>query len=367
MQHKKTEVLVIDPVHPDSLGIERAAALLRAGEVVVFPTETVYGLGADALQIGAVERIFAAKGRPFSDPLIVHIADEADLEQLTISIPLQARQLAQVFWPGPLTLILPRSPLVPKLVTAGLDTVAIRMPRHPVALALIRAVGSPIAAPSANRFMHVSPTTAQHVLADLSGRVPLILDAGPCEVGVESTVLNLCSGVPTILRPGGISLEALRTVLPDVQPPPQRVGPIHAVAQQSPGQLLTHYAPAVPLLLFDGSVEAMRAAMLAEVQRCIQRGERVGVLVADEDVAAFRESDAVVQSRGDAATPEQVAGALFAGLRALEEADVQVILSRSFDEHGLGLAIRDRLLKAAGGKVVMMEEGIHGVSGVLPE
>lgn len=354
MQYKHTEVLVIDPVHPDPATIERAAALLCAGEIVVFPTETVYGLGADALQTGAVERIFVAKGRPFNDPLIVHVADEDTLKRLTSSIPRQAKLLAQAFWPGPLTLILPRSSLVPKIVTAGLETVAVRMPRHAVALALIRATGSPIAAPSANRFMHVSPTTAQHVLADLNGRVPLILDGGPCEVGVESTVLDLCSTVPTILRPGGVSLEALRTVLPDVQPPSQLVGETLVVALQSPGQLLTHYAPAVPLLLFDGTVEAMHAAMLAEVRRRLELGERVGVLVADEDVATFRNSGAVVRTLGAAAAPEQVAAALFAGLRALEEANVQVILSRSFDEHGLGLAIRDRLLKAAGGKVFNM-------------
>jgi L-threonylcarbamoyladenylate synthase len=345
-----TEVLAIDPVHPDPATIERAADLLRAGEVVVFPTETVYGLGADALQMGAVERIFAAKGRPFNDPLIVHIAGEEALEQLVSSIPGQAKLLARAFWPGPLTLILPRSPLVPKLVTAGLETVAVRMPRHPVALALIRAAGSPIAAPSANRFMHVSPTTAQHALADLGGRVPLILDGGPCEVGVESTVLDLCSSAPTILRPGGVSLEALRAVLPDVQPP-QLIKAPHTSALQSPGQLLTHYAPAVPLLLFDGPQETMRTAMLAEVRHRLERGERVGVLVADEDIAAFRDSGAVVRTLGDAAAPEQVAAALFACLRAMEEANVQVILSRSFDEHGLGLAIRDRLLKAAGGRV----------------
>ena len=345
-----TEVLAIDPVHPDPATIERAAALLRAGEVVVFPTETVYGLGAAALETGAVERIFSAKERPFNDPLIVHIAGEDALEQLASSISEQAKLLARAFWPGPLTLILPRSPLVPKLVTAGLETVAVRMPRHPVALALIRAAASPIAAPSANRFMHVSPTTAQHALADLDGRVPLILDGGPSEVGVESTVLDLCSGVPTILRPGGVSLEALRAVLPGVQPP--RPGKATATTVlQSPGQLLTHYAPAVPLLLFDGPEETMRAAMLAEVRRRLERGEHAGVLVADEDMAAFGDSGALVRTLGDAAAPEQVAAALFAALRALEEEGVQVILSRSFDEHGLGLAIRDRLLKAAGGKV----------------
>ncbi len=188
MQHIHTEVIKIDPVHPEEAKIERAAALIRAGEVVVFPTETVYGLGANALQARAVEGIFAAKGRPFSDPLIVHIAGENALKDLTSALPEQVKQLTREFWPGPLTLILPRSPLVPKLVTAGLETVAVRMPSHPVALALIRAAGSPIAAPSANRFMHISPTTAQHALGDLDGRVPLILDGGPCAVGVESTV-----------------------------------------------------------------------------------------------------------------------------------------------------------------------------------
>ncbi len=219
MHDRATEVLPVNTLDSDSAAIEQAATLLRNGELVVFPTETVYGLGADALQPAAVEQIFAAKERPFSDPLIVHIASLETLETLVADIPLQALQLAQAFWPGPLTLLLPANARVPKMITAGLDTVAVRMPRHPIALALIKAVGSPIAAPSANRFMHVSPTTAQHALTDLGGRVPLILDGGPCEVGVESTILDLCAEVPTILRPGGISLEALRTILPQVQPP----------------------------------------------------------------------------------------------------------------------------------------------------
>lgn len=356
MAKMDTEIVTVDPIHPEIAKIERAAALIRAGEVVVFPTETVYGLGADALQPGAVERIFAAKGRPFSDPLIVHIADEGTLDELASEIPAQVHQLALSFWPGPLTLILPCRPFVPTLVTAGLQTVAVRMPRHPVALALIRAAGTPIAAPSANRFMHVSPTTAQHALADLQGRVPLILDSGPCEVGVESTVLDLCAMVPTILRPGGVSLEELRAVLPDVRLPLRenkagRGDNASLEAQRSPGQLLTHYAPAVPLLLFEGTAEVVRATMLTEVQRRRENGERVGVLVADEDVAAFQDSSALVHTLGNAAAPEKVAAALFAGLRTLETSGVEVILCRSFDEHGLGLAIRDRLLRAAAGNV----------------
>jgi L-threonylcarbamoyladenylate synthase len=370
----RTEIMQVDATQPDPVIIRYAASLLREGDVVVFPTETVYGLGADAFQPAALERIFAAKGRPFSDPLIVHIAEEAELEGLAAFVPETARRLAAAFWPGPLTLILPRAGRVPSLVTAGLETVAVRMPRHPVARALIRALGSPIAAPSANRFMHVSPTTAQHVLADLGGRVPLILDGGPCEVGVESTVLNLCSDVPMILRPGGVSLEALRAVLPDVQPPPVLAGRARQAGEQettltkqetrgqeepsrqlSPGQMPTHYAPAVPLLLFDGPEQAMREAMLVELRRRLARGERVGVLVADGDRAVFQEYEArgvLVLSLGDASNPAQIANNLFAGLRALEDGRVGVILCRSFDDRGLGLAVRDRLRKAAGGKVI---------------
>src|SRR6266487_3844631 len=351
-----TEVVAVDPVHPEAAKIERAAALIRAGEVVVFPPETVYGLGADALQPRAVERIFAANGRPLSDPLSVHIADEDALRELAATLPGHVKELARAFWPGPLTLIVPRSQRVPLLVTAGLETIAVRMPRHPVALALIRAAGSPIAAPSANRFMHVSPTTAQHALADLHGRVPLILDGGPCAVGVESTVLDVCAEVPTILRPGGVSLEALQTILPQVRlKTTQKEKGEEPLVYTSPGQMLTHYAPMIPLLLFDGVPEEMRTAMLTEVQRRRQAGEHVGVLVADEDVTAFEQSGAVVQSLGSATAPEQVASALFAGLRALEDAHVSVILCRNFDEKGLGLAIRDRLLRAASGKVFRRE------------
>lgn len=360
LSHNYTEVIKIDPNRPEESRIERAVALLRAGEIIVFPTETVYGLGADAFQTGAIERIFAAKGRPFNDPLIVHIADEDALNLLVTHIPDSAKQLALAFWPGPLTMILPRRSQVPTLVTAGLETVAVRMPRHSVALALIHALGSPIAAPSANRFMHISPTTAQHALADLDGRVSLILDGGPCEVGVESTVLDLCSDVPRILRPGGVSLEALQRVLPHVEPPkarsitgnePSSTDNPDEEAQRSPGQLLLHYAPTVPLLLFEGRGEPMLRAMLAEVQRRCGQGERVGVLVADEDITVFEGSGALVHTLGNAADPAQVAAALFSGLRAIESTGVQVVLCRSFDTYGLGLAIHDRLLRAAGGKV----------------
>ena len=353
MEYIRTEIIEVNAKYPEPNVIELAAKLLHDGEIVVFPTETVYGLGADAFQPKALERIFAAKGRPFSDPLIVHIADVSELELLTTKISVEAKLLAQEFWPGPLTLILPKGPRVPHLVTAGLETVAVRMPRHAVALALINALGSPIAAPSANRFMHISPTTAQHVYVDLSGKVPLILDSGPCEIGVESTVLDLCSNKPRILRPGGISLEALRTILPDVQPPERRNtadDKRENLAVKAPGQLIIHYAPNVPLLLFDGTIEEMHALMLTEIEHRHAEGERVGILVAEEDIPTFQDTQALVYSVGREKDLMQIAAHLFAGLRYLEEAHVQVILCRQFGEQGLGLAIRDRLLKAAGGK-----------------
>lgn len=358
---QQTEIISINEQHPDPIQLEHAATLIRQGELVVFPTETVYGLGADAFQTQAVEQIFAVKGRPLSDPLIVHIADDATLDSLVTEISREAKQLMRAFWPGPLTLILPAGPRVPRLITAGLPNVAIRMPRHPIAQALIRTAGTPIAAPSANRFMHVSPTTAQHVLTDLGGHIPLILDGGPCEVGVESTVLDLCSPVPTILRPGGVSLEELRAVLPIVQPPATSATQSETItkdtqhalatgAQHSPGQMLMHYSPIVPTYLYAGTEEAMRTAMLAAIQHYQSEGAHVGILIADEDVPAFIESNAQMYVLGN--TLEQIATRLFAGLRTLEEAGVHVILCRSFAEEGLGLAIRDRLRKAAGGKVI---------------
>jgi L-threonylcarbamoyladenylate synthase len=353
MDKIRTEVIEVNADNPKPEIIGRGATLLRGGEIIAFPTETVYGLGADVFQPAAIERIFAAKGRPFSDPLIIHIANEHQLELLTTTFPVEAKRLTQKFWPGPLTLILPKGPRVPHLVTAGLETVAIRMPRHPVALALINALDSPIAAPSANRFMHVSPTTAKHVFEDLSDHVPIILDAGPCEIGLESTVLDLCSDIPKILRPGGISLEALRTILPDVQIPLQRKTTVvseETLAKKAPGQLLIHYAPIVPLLLFDGTVEEMHTSMLAEIRLRYIKGERVGILIAKEDIPTFQDSSALIYSPGSEDDLEQVAANLFAGLHYLEDAHVQVILCRYFAERGLGLAIRDRLLKAAGGK-----------------
>ncbi len=356
MQSVQTTLLAVDPLQPAPADIERAAALLRAGQLVVFPTETVYGLGADALQVQAVHSIFTAKGRPYSDPLIVHIAEYQTLAMLVTHIPQDALRLAEAFWPGPLTLVLPAHERVPRIVTAGMPTVAVRMPRHPVALALIRATATQIAAPSANRFMHISPTTAQHAFTDLHGRVPLILDAGPCEIGVESTVLDLSTDIPTLLRPGGVSLEMLRTLLPTVQhftsPRASSLEQNIADAHKSPGQMLVHYAPTVPTYLFDGSLSQIHTAMLTTIQQHLAQGQHVGVLIADEDLSALQNSGAKLYTLGSLTQPEQIAAHLFAGLRALEEANVTLILCRTFAEQGIGLAIQDRLLKASGSKII---------------
>lgn len=334
---------------PDEAGLAAAAALLCAGGLVAFPTETVYGLGADALSAAAVARIFAAKGRPSSDPLIVHVAELADLPRVTSTLSAAAQQLAAAFWPGPLTLILPRGPAVPLAVSAGRATVAVRLPAHPVARALIAAAGTPLAAPSANRFGHTSPTTAAHVLADLDGRIDAVLDGGPTPIGVESTVLDLTTAVPTLLRPGGISLEQLRALLGSVALG-GRAEP--GVGMASPGLLDRHYAPASELWLVVGPVAAAHAWLRAQAMPYLAAGQRVGLLVPDEDAATLADLGADVERLGPAVDLATVASRLYAALRALDARRPAVILARDFGQAGLGLALRDRLTRAASGRVV---------------
>ncbi len=339
-----------------SRAIRRAAEVLRRGGLVVFPTETVYGLGANALDAEAVRSIFAAKERPAYDPLIVHLADPSDLGRVVRAIPPIAHTLAGHFWPGPLTLVLPRSERVPPEVTAGGDTVAVRVPSHPVALALIEAAGVPVAAPSANRFGRVSPTRAEHVLADLAGRIDVLLDAGPTPVGVESTVLSLVTPVPTILRPGGVSREALEEVLGEVQFLERPVVPGGEDAVPSPGTLLEHYAPRAEVTFYRGPRPAVLAAMREQALHLQAQGLLAGVLVADEDVPFFAELPLVVESVGPEVALNEIARQLFAAVRALDRAGVSAILARDFGAAGLGLAVRDRLTRAAGGRVVDLEE-----------
>lgn len=342
-----TRILYLDAVNPNLSVLEQAAATIRAGGLVAFPTETVYGLGANAFDAEATARIFAAKGRPANDPLIVHIADPEMLAQVAAEVPPLAERLAAVFWPGPLTLVLRKSARIPDNVSAGRPTVALRMPAHPIALGLIRAAGCPIAAPSANRFSRPSPTSAAHVLADLNDRVDLLLDGGPTQIGLESTIVDLSSETPVVLRPGGIALEKLQEYLPGLRFEPQYL--TEDVSAPAPGVLLRHYAPQTPLFAFEGPREAVLARMRSIAQEYAARGEAVGVLALDEDAATFTDLAQVATLGPDI---DAMAAQLFDALRTLDSAGLAVLLARTPEAEGLGLAIRDRLTRAAEGRIL---------------
>jgi len=325
--------------------IARAAECLRAGGLVAFPTETVYGLGAHALDAAAVRRLFEAKGRPANDPLIVHVASANDVRGLVARIPPHGELLAARFWPGPLTLVMPKSPRIPLEVTAGLDTVAIRMPAHPVARALLEAAQVPIAAPSANLFSRPSPTRTAHVLHDLEGRIDLVIDGGPTTVGVESTVLDLTSDPPMVLRPGAVTLEMLKGLLPNVR---MRANAVEPGPQPSPGMFSKHYSPRAPLVLFKGPPEAALDALVARARQAAADGRRVGVLAMREDVDVFGDFPVCFAEMGTGRDLAGVALRLYAALRELDAAGVDIIFARDIDaDEGLGRAIRDRLHRAA--------------------
>ena len=313
--------------------LDRAVSVLKAGGLVAFPTETVYGLGADATNPRAVARIFEAKGRPRFDPLIVHIASVDDAEEFVTELPDAARQLAEAFWPGPLTLVLPKRSCIPDLVTSGLPGVGIRVPRHPLAAELLRRYGRPLAAPSANPFSGISPTTADHVNAGLGDSVDLILDGGPCEVGLESTVVSFMEGSPVLLRPGGCCLEDIEKVVGRI---PQRESSSRPAdsAQPSPGMLDRHYAPRTPLLLIDRDEVAVPADDLA----C--------GLLSD----GTRRAEAGFTRRIDL-SPDgnllECAAQFFGAMRELDDAGLDRIIAHRFPDHGLGLALNDRLRRAA--------------------
>lgn len=345
----QTKILSIDPQRPQADRIQQAADLIKSGQLVAFPTETVYGLGADALNLDAAAKIFAAKQRPAYDPIIVHIAEPEQLEELTTVQPAITAALTAAFWPGPLTIILPRTKIVPDVITANGPTVAVRCPAHPIAQALLRAAGTPIGAPSANRFSHTSPTAAQHVFDDLNGRIPLILDGGPTNVGVESTVLDLSSPIPTVLRPGGIPIESLREVLGDVAQKSREIStPAAKEVIPSPGMLDRHYAPRAPLHLFTGPDNMkVYVNMQLAIAKGIVEGEKVALLLADEDLPHFQQTNTTIATVGSLTDLDSVARHLFRTLRELDTAGTTLILARDFPPTGLGRAIRDRLRRAA--------------------
>lgn len=310
--------------------VSRAAEIIRAGGLVGMPTETVYGLAANALNPQAVARVFEAKERPFFDPLIVHVPDVSWLPRVVSEFPELARRLAERFWPGPLTLVLPKADAVPDLVTSGLPTVGIRMPRHPLALELLRQSDCPIAAPSANLFGRISPTTALHVAEQLQDRIDYILDGGPCQVGVESTVLEL-SPQPRLLRPGGASIEEIAELIGPVETATPTDNPGNA-PQSAPGMLPQHYAPRTPLLLNPADV----GALIGRWGQLTWRGPANAILSATE----------ILSPTGDL---REAATNFFAALRRLDELGLDGIVAESFPETGLGRALNDRLRRAAMG------------------
>ncbi len=348
--------------------IAKAAEIIRSGGLVAFPTETVYGLGASGFDPQAVAKIFKAKGRPQDNPLILHISKLDDLFELASEVPPEAIKLANLFWPGPLTMVLKKKPIVPDTVTAGLQTVAIRMPANDIALRLIEASGVPIAAPSANVSGRPSPTSAEHVMSDLSGVIDMVIDGGPTRIGVESTVLDISGATPVLLRPGGLGLEDLKLVLPDIEMGMDNPdGPA-----KSPGLRHKHYAPKAPLFLYKGPVDEQIATISQEMVSLARNGSRVGVLAAAGELEAIRksarlaglsandapcgESDIVYAATGRRDRMYEIASSLFACLRQLDASDVSIILATSYIEEGLGYAVMNRLVRASDGRVLMVEE-----------
>ena len=340
---------LLSAASPEAISL--AARLFSEGQLVAFPTETVYGLGANALDPAAVLSIFAAKGRPADNPLIVHIWNRTQLEGLC-EIPDGAEPLMDAFWPGPLTMLFPRTPKIPDEVTAGLPTVAVRMPSMPCTRDLLQACGLPIAAPSANRSGRPSPTTAQHVLEDMNGRVPLILDGGPCQVGLESTVLDLTRGRPTILRPGGITKEMIESVLgTEVALAGSILRPLQPDEKAlSPGMRYKHYAPKGTVTLVDGPEEAVLSALRENVLRDRQVGKKSCALCFTEHMGALAGCDP--HDIGSVSDEAQVAHRLFDILRRLDQEGMETIYSEVIPPEGVGLAVMNRLGRAAAFRIL---------------
>ena len=341
----------VDPGHIDTDVMEQAGKLIAEGELVAFPTETVYGLGGDALDPDASRRIYAAKGRPSDNPLIVHIADFDDMKRVAREVPEQAKKLADAFWPGPLAMIVWKSDAVPEATTGGMQTVAVRMPNHPVALELIRRSGCLIAAPSANTSGRPSPTEAQHVAEDLSGKIAMILDGGPVGIGIESTIIDLTEEKPMILRPGYITPEMLSEVLQEeVVIDPGIIAADDTRKPKAPGMKYKHYAPKAEMIIVDGAQDAVihKINELTAAKRA--EGKKVAVIATDE--TKDRYDAQVILSMGKRADEDAIAQHLYKILRECDELDVGEIYSECFQTPRIGQAIMNRLLKAAGHTVI---------------
>lgn len=346
---KETITLHLDPNHFDSNELKQAAQFIRENKTVIFPTETVYGLGANALSDEAVSKIFEAKGRPQDNPLIVHVSSIEMLESLILN-PLddKSKKLINAYWPGALTLVLKHSDKVPNSVCANLDTVGIRMPDHPIALKLIELAGVPIAAPSANLSGKPSPTEAEHVLSDMMHRVDLIITASKSRIGLESTVLDMSTEIPTLLRPGGVTVSQIESIIGPIKIDDA----IHKTVEKpkSPGMKYTHYAPNAPLTIYKGTRENMIHVIQKEVNQSNLNGLKCAVITCDENYDQYL--DTLRISLGSIKKPDELASNLFESLRECDKNNVDIIFAEAFDESDIGLALMNRLKKAAGFKII---------------
>ena len=345
-----TIIQKVEKEHPDETVLKQAGEILKSGGLVAFPTETVYGLGGDGLNARSSEKIYAAKGRPSDNPLIIHISDMESLDRIVSYVPEKARKLAEKYWPGPLTMIFQKSEEVPLETTGGLDSVAVRMPSHETARMLIRYGGGYVAAPSANTSGRPSPTKASHVIEDLNGKVEMILDGGEVGIGLESTIVDFTEEIPVILRPGYINQEMLEEVLGQVRMDKGLLITDTGIRPKAPGMKYRHYAPKAQLTIIEGNTEAV----VQEINRRCQDGEaaglRAGVIGTDETVSAYHAQ--VVKSIGTRQDEERIARHLFGILREFDEEKVDMIFSESFETPRMGQAIMNRLLKAAGHHII---------------
>lgn len=346
---------IIQKVNPERLErdtLKEAVNILRNGGLVAFPTETVYGLGGNALEETAAKKIYEAKGRPSDNPLIIHIGEKNALEELTEQVPPKALQLAEAFWPGPLTMILKKSKKVPFSTTGGLDTVAVRMPKHKIALQLIKESGVYIAAPSANLSGRPSPTLAEHVAEDLGGRIDMIIDGGMVGLGLESTIIDVTQEIPMILRPGYITQAMLENVIGRVEVDKailKENKELH-LRPKAPGMKYKHYAPKGDLTIFQGMSKQVILAINQRAAEKIKEGFRVGIIATDETIACYPRG--IVKSIGSRKDESTIARSLYSVLREFDELEVAYIYTESFESNQLGQAIMNRLLKAAGYAVV---------------
>ncbi|MEM2015901.1 MAG: L-threonylcarbamoyladenylate synthase [Candidatus Methanomethylicia archaeon] len=350
---KNTLILKVDPENLEMDKITIAANVIRNGGLVAFPTETVYGLGVDALNAEAVKRMYMVKMRPLDNPTIVHVSRISDVYRLSVEVPDKAEELMKRFWPGPLTIVLKASEIVPRVTTGGLDTVGIRMPNHKVALALIDSSETPIAAPSANIAGRPSPTLAQHVIQDFYGKIDVILDAGPTRIGVESTVLDLTQTPPQILRPGGVTYEELKEVLGEVSIHPSVIAKIEVEYALSPGMKHKHYAPKAELIVVEGDLNKIVDKIIELTEEYSKFGLKIGILATDETM--HRYGKGIVKSMGSRSDLKSAAKNLFKLLREFDDENVNLILAEGLPLKGLGLAIMNRLRRASGYNIIKVE------------